>query len=180
MKTYRTQFLITLVVILGNYVNGFAQDTKIAVVDANYIMASIAQAQTPEYVSAQENVQLYGQKLQEDLQIKIQTLQQEAGELEASIGTMTEEAANQAVQEFRQRELELQQEQQNAQNKLAQKEAEELEPIYKMIEEAIIGIVSEQGYSHVLRKEALLYEPPNADISNEVLNRMGVSPASNE
>lgn len=143
-----------------------AQETKVAVADVNYIMANVAQAQVPEFMNAQENIQLYGEKLQDDLAI----LYRELEELTQKEGVTQEE--------LQQKELEFQQAQQNAQNKLAVKENDELQPIYKMIEEAMLGIISEQGYTYVMRKEALLYELPGIDISNEILSRMGITPVS--
>lgn len=163
--------ILSVVFFLSCLVTLQAQDVKVAVADVNYIMANIAQAQVPEFMNAQENIQLYGEKLQEELGTKYQALEQLAA-------TYGQNPTQEQIQELQQKELEFQQEQQNAQNKLAQKENDELQPIYKLIEDAMLGIINEQGFTFVLRKEALLYEMPGTDISNEILTRMGLTPIS--
>jgi len=174
MKSMKqTLFIISFLLLGINLTQG--QDVKIGVVDANYIMAQIAKAELPLYKTAQANVETYGKKLEEEIQRKVQEFQQQAQTYEAGAANMTEEGLRKAQQDLAQREQEIRQFQQEAQIKLQQKEAEELEPIYQEIQEIINAIAQEQSFTHILRKEVLLYEPADADISDEILSRMGVN-----
>lgn len=153
----------------------FAQ--KIGYVDAAYLMANISEAKYSKYVIAQENLQLFGKKLEEEFQRKGAEFKQMMDEYEASAATMTETARKDKEEKLQKMQTDLQQFQQQAQQDIQRKEQEELKPVYDDIQTAINQIAAEQSFAFILSKDSLLFaSSPESDISREVLKKMNITP----
>jgi len=89
---------------------------------------------------------------------------------------MTEQVRAEKEQELQGLQQSLQKFQQDAEQSITRKQQELYQPLYEKIQNAIDKVAEENGYTHVLRAEALLYisDEKTGDISEKVLNKLGV------
>ena len=89
---------------------------------------------------------------------------------------MTEQVRAEKEQELQGLQQSLQKFQQDAEQSIARKQQELYQPLYEKIQGAIDKVAAENGYTHILRMEALLYiaDEETGDISELVLNKLGV------
>jgi outer membrane protein len=153
----------------------FAQNpVKIGYFDYSYVIT-----QLPEAKAADADLKAYAEKLQKDLQAKENELRakyeryMKEGE---KMAPPTREALEKEIQTGQQN---LQEFQQKAEADVAKKQEALLRPINEKLEKTLKEVAKENGFTFVLRKEALLYEPedPTLDVSVLVLKKMGITPA---
>lgn len=168
------QSLVCAVLLLIS-LESFAQNpVKIGYFDYNYVIT-----QLPEAKAADADLKAYTEKLQKDLQAK-------EGELRAKyerymkegekMPAPTREALEKEIQTGQQN---LQEFQQKAEADVSKKQEALLRPINDKLEKTLKEVAKENGFTYVLRKEALLYEPEDAtlDVSALVLKKLGITPA---
>jgi outer membrane protein len=153
----------------------FAQNPlKIGYFDYSYVIT-----QLPEAKAADADLKAYTEKLQKDLQAKESELRakyerymKEGDKMAAP----TREALEKEIQTGQQN---LQEFQQKAEADIAKRQEALLRPINEKLEKTLKEVAKENGFTYVLRKEALLYEPedPTLDVSVLVLKKMGITPA---
>jgi outer membrane protein len=172
MKNLKSIFLAILVMIS---LESVAQNAvKIGYFDYGYVIT-----QLPEAKAADADLKAYTEKLQKDLQNK-------EGELKAKyerymregekMAAPTREALEKEIQTGQQQ---LQEFQQKAEADITKKQAALLGPINDKLEKTLKEVAKENGFTYVLRKETLLYEPEDAslDVSILVLKKLGITPA---
>lgn len=158
-----------------------AQDNvKIGFVDTDYILT-----QMPEAKQIQSELQAYQRQLMNKINATMQGFQQQYQQYQQSAGTMTEQARQEKEAELQELQQQIQQDQQQAQISLQRKEAELLEPVYEKIQNNIDKVAEANNYSHIFSSNiagnpVLLYvkNQEQADISDMVLEAMGITPAS--
>lgn len=158
-----------------------AQDSpKIGFVDTDYILT-----QMPEAKQIQSELQAYQRQLMNKINATIQGFQQQAQQYQQTAGTMTEQARQEKEAELQELQQQIQQDQQQAQLSLQQKEGELLEPVYEKIQSNIDKVAETNGFTHIFSSNVagnpiLLYvkDQDSADISDMVLQAMGITPAS--
>ncbi|NIK73836.1 outer membrane protein [Thermonema lapsum] len=145
---------------------------KIGYFDLNYVLP-----QLPDFKVAQSELQSYQNKLEEDFKAKQQELQAKYQKYLNEGASMPEPTRQALEKELGSLQEQLQEFQSSAAESIQKKENALLAPIYKKIEEAIVAVAKENGYTYILRREALLYEPEDGagDISDLVLKKLGVS-----
>lgn len=164
---------ITLVgvVTLGNVTQVNAQ-TKLGYFDTNYVLSKL-----PDFKKAQSAIKIYTQQIQKESQKKQGELQakfQEYDKLRKDPKTLPAilKAREDEIQRLRQ---ELQQFQQAAQQQVVQKENAILTPIYRKIQTSIDKVAKANNFGMVIKKEAMLFELSEGNISDLVLKDLGVT-----
>lgn len=168
------QSLVCAVLLLIS-LESFAQNpVKIGYFDYSYVIT-----QLPEAKAADADLKAYTEKLQKDLQAKENELRakyeryMKEGE---KMPAPTREALEKEIQTGQQN---LQEFQQKAEADVSKKQDALLRPINDKLEKTLKEVAKENGFTYVLRKEALLFEPEDAslDVSVLVLKKLGITPA---
>ena len=110
------------------------------------------------------------------IQQKYEDFQAQVAEYQQNAPSMTEQVRAEKEQELQGLQQSLQKFQQDAEQSITRKQQELYQPLYEKIQNAIDKVAEENGYTHVLRAEALLYisDEKTGDISEKVLNKLGV------
>ncbi len=147
---------------------------KIGVFDANAALPKL-----PEVKRLEQELKTYSEKLREGIEKLQLDLQKTAQEMEAAV-----EAPEARRKELAARAQELQSQlvkaQQDAQEQYANKRDQLLQPIYDSLEAKIKEVATQENYTYVLRIEASLMEPEQYNITEKVLQKMGVDTTASE
>jgi outer membrane protein len=142
---------------------------KIGFFDANAVIP-----QLPAYKQAASDIQVYSEMLKKEIEKIAAAVQKIAQEIEQGNLTDAQKKAKEAEgQKLMQQYQELQQ---SAQGKLRDKENKLMEPIYKALQEKINEVAKEGSYTFIFKMESSLQEPADANISDAVLKKFGVTP----
>ncbi|HAS42559.1 MAG TPA: hypothetical protein DCS93_18915 [Microscillaceae bacterium] len=159
------------VAVLGNVTESLAQ-TKLGYFDTNYVLSKL-----PEFKKAQTAIKTYTEQIQKEAQKKQAELQakfQEYDQLRKKQGTPPA-ILKSREEEIQRLQQELQQFTQAAQQQVVKKENAILTPIYRKIQTSIEKIAKANNYAMVMKKEAMLFELPQGNISDLVLKDLGVA-----
>jgi outer membrane protein len=129
------------------------------------------------YKKAKSEVEAYGAQLKKVLEKKQKDLQTYYTTVSAAVkeGTMTPKEQQEAEAKLQKMQSELQAEAQSADQKLAEKEAELVKPIYKKFNEAVAKVAKENKYMYVLDKQLLLYSIGGIDATEKIRTALGIS-----
>ncbi|MBK6267026.1 OmpH family outer membrane protein [Marivirga sp. S37H4] len=165
--------VLVMILALGFVFNAYAQNTKIGFTNADYVLSLM-----PESKEVESQVSAYEKQFTNSIQQKYQDFQAKVADYQQNAPTMTEEVRATKEQELQALQQSLQKFQQDAEQSIVKKQQELFEPIYEKIQTAIDKVAEENGYTHVLRAEALLYisDEKTGDISDLVLRKLGVEP----
>lgn len=163
-----------LIVLVAGLLTGLsaAQAQKYGYFDVNYVVP-----QMPEFKQAESELKVYEKQLQDELQSKRKTFDEKYKALEAGAATMTDPVKESKVKELQTLEQQILEFQQSAQQKYQEKSAQKLEPIYAKLEKTLADFAKEGGYTYIFKKEALLFELPEYNVSDLVLKKLGITPA---
>ncbi|MFW5726452.1 MAG: OmpH family outer membrane protein [bacterium] len=141
----------------------------------------------PETKQIQSELQAYQRQLSNKINATAQGLQQQFAQYQQEAQNMTEQARQEKEEELQALQQQIQQDQQQAQLSLQRKEQELLAPVYDKIQLNIDKVAEQEGFTHILSSDVagnaiLLYvkNSEEADISDEVLKTMGITPAAAE
>lgn len=152
---------------------------KIGYADVDYIVSKM-----PELGGVTGELQALGQQLQNqqqsvmaEYQVKLQDYQQRAS-------IMTADEKQSAEQDLTNRQRQIREFEQNAQNSLLKKRADMMKPLYAKVGSTIEAVAKENAYSHVLNGrvngvDVVLYASNNFDVTDLVLKKMGVAVDAN-
>ena len=162
---------LILILALGLFYTASAQETKIGFTNADYVLSLM-----PESKEVQSQIEAYEKQFSNSIQQKYQDFQAQVAEYQQNAPTMTEQVRAPTEQELQGLQQSLQKFQQDAEQSIARKQQELYQPLYEKIQNAIDKVAEENGYTHILRAEALLYisDEEAGDISELVLNKLGV------
>jgi len=166
--------------ILGTFIILFslaniATAQRYAYVDTQYILESV-----PEYNEAQEELNKMSENWVKDVEAKFNLVQTKRNEFEAEKILLPEEIKKQRLAEINTLETqakELQKRIFGVGGDLFTQREQLIKPIQDQIFNAIQAIASERNFAFVFDKanqSNLLYADPKYDISNQVLNKMGI------
>lgn len=176
----RTLFSTILFALL--LTTSFAQTTpvaqKIGYADWDYIFS-----QMPEFKSVDTELKAHSAQLQSQLEAKSRDFETKYRAFQNMPATTPD-----AIRADKQRELEamnesIQKFQTDAQTSYQKKQNDLMEPVFSKVGKAIEAVAQEQGYTFIINPQLLqggdilLYSDPKFDISNDVLKKMGVTPA---
>ncbi len=143
------------------------QAQKIAHLNSMELLSSLT-----EWKAAEKQLETYASQLQKDLEAKEKKLVADYQSFMQRVeqGGVTPVEQQQKADDFRKRQMELEQEQMGAQQKLMKKEQELSEPIKDKVVVAIEAVAKAEGYTYVLDMSvgSVLYADPGADITTQV------------
>jgi len=151
---------------------------KYGYVDTQYILESV-----PEYGTAQEELNKLSEQWQKEIEEKFGLVDKKQREFETEAILLPEEIKKQRqkeIDELRLGAMELQKQRFGVGGDLFKKREELIKPIQDRIFEAIQQVAVERQYSFVFDKanqSNLLYADPKFDISDAVLQKMGIKVA---
>ena len=174
----RNKFLIALFAFIGLAMSNVNAQQKIGYISLDYILAQMPEAKQVETELTATKTQydnMYQAKAK-DFQAKLANYEKNGATMDAVIKTDTEkelQGLQAAIQEFGQ----------TSQTSLQKKQAQLLQPLLKKIEDNMHASAKENGYAFVFNYDAgqgttpiVLHAPDDANISDLILKRMGVTP----
>lgn len=163
---------ITVLLVLAAVISVQAQD-KIG-----YISSSAILELMPATKTAQETLQNFG-KQKETTLADLQTQYKNAVDsYKANVGTMTEVVRQTREQEIANWEVKIQEYYQKSQQELAEKERELLNPVIKIVQDAVNKVAKAEGYTYVIDTDAgvgfVIYKDETRDLMNKVKVELGL------
>lgn len=161
-----------------------AQD-KIAYADIQLILAYM-----PETKTMGETLETYGKKLEETIKPKMEYFQQKRIELEEwakANQSASEQDLNAKIKELNLENLqkEVQQASADAEQKLAKKQADLMEPITGKLQGAVKDVAAAGGYTVVINKtdgsgvSIVLHGPEDRDLTKQIMQKLGIKVPEN-
>lgn len=153
---------------------------KYACVNTDYILRSM-----PEYTQALNKVNRYIEEWQQELSNKQQEIDELRQQYQQEAYLLPDNLKQRRQDEIHNKETELrtlQRQRFGAGGDLEQKRAEMLKPVQDRIYNAIERVAREKSYAFVLDKAqsaTVIYVSEKYDISNQVLELMGIKPGAN-
>ena len=146
MKHLKTLLFAVALIVGTSFVNA---QSKIAHINTQELVNAM-----PDMKIAQAELEKMAKTFQTDIQSMGTEYQNKMKQYEAEASTQTQEENAKRAQEVGTMENTIRQYQANAQQELAKKEAELLEPIYKKAKDAIVKVAKAQGFQYVLDSTA--------------------------
>ncbi len=161
--------LFTLIALFTTTTVGFAQ--KLGHVNSNEILSIM-----PEKVQAEKDFQTYTSQLEEQLQKMSKELQAKYSDYQTNQANMSEPIKKAKENEIRDMESRIQEFRAGAEEDLAKKENELLEPIITKVKVAIEEVAKEGQYTYIFDSSAgiLLYAKDSEDIMSKVKKKLGL------
>jgi outer membrane protein len=174
----RNKFLIALFAFFAlASVNASAQQ-KIGYISLDYILSQMPEAKQVE-------TELTTTKTQYDnmYQQKVKDFQTKLADYEKNAATMADVIKADKEKELQGLQGQIEEFRQNSSTSLQKKQAQLLQPLLKKIEDNMHGVAKENSFAFVFNYDAgqgttpiVLHAPDDANISDLVLKRMGVTP----
>jgi outer membrane protein len=174
----RNKFLIALFAFIGLAMSNANAQQKIGYISLDYILAQMPEAKQVETELTATKTQydnMYQAKAK-DFQTKLAAYEKDGATMDAVIKADKEkelQGLQAQIQEFGQ----------TSQTSLQKKQAQLLQPLLKKIEDNMHAAAKENGYTFVFNYDAgqgttpiVLHAPDDANISDLILKRMGVTP----
>lgn len=167
--------LLAILVSAASYTHAENQPLRIAYIKLDYVMRNL-----PDTKQAETDLKAFAMELENKLQSKATVLQEEYDSLNKGGVTMTEEARKKKEANFHRLRADFENFQREYQSLLENKHVELVSPIRAKIQQKIEEIAKEQKFDYVFNTsvgtelDIVLYGKPEFDLSNLVLNRLGV------
>ncbi|MCU0443714.1 MAG: OmpH family outer membrane protein [Microscillaceae bacterium] len=145
---------------------------KIGYFDANVVIP-----QLPDYKKAESEMAVFRKMLETDLGNKRKMIEKIAGEMQ-NTPNMPEATRKAKEAEGQKLVQQYQEAEQGFQSKLQEKYLKLMEPLNKQVQDKINEIAKESNYTFIFKMEASLYEPNDANVSDAILKKFGVTPAT--
>ena len=174
----RNKFLIALFAFIGLAVSNVNAQQKIGYISLDYILAQMPEAKQVE-------TELTATKTQYDnmYQAKAKDFQAKLADYEKNGASMDAVIKADKEKELQGLQAQIQEFGQTSQTSLQKKQAQLLQPLLKKIEDNMHAAAKENGYAFVFNYDAgqgttpiVLHAPDDANISDLILKRMGVTP----
>ena len=174
----RNKFLITLFAFIGLAMSNVNAQQKIGYISLDYILAQMPEAKQVE-------TELTATKTQYDnmYQAKTKDFQAKLADYEKNGATMDAVIKADKEKELQGLQAQIQEFGQTSQSSLQKKQAQLLQPLLKKIEDNMHASAKENGYAFVFNYDAgqgttpiVLHAPDDANISDLILKRMGITP----
>lgn len=174
----RNKFLIALVAFVGLAVANVNGQQKIGYISLDYILAQMPEAKQVE-------TELTATKTQYDnmYQSKVKDFQAKLADYEKNGATMADVIKADREKELQGLQGSIEEFRQNSSTSLQKKQAQLLQPLLKKVEENMHAAAKENGYAFVFNYDAgqgttpiVLHAPDDANISDLILKRMGITP----
>jgi len=162
--------IVIVLLFLFTAVNVQSQ-TKVGIIDADYILA-----QLPEIKAVEDGLKTYNTELQEELQSTIKKYEELIKDYQATNTTLPEDQKAAKENEIIGMENDIQNFRQKATVLMQLKRNELTKPLYDKIDGAMKQVITEQKYTQIINANAnsLAYADPNYDITDAVLAKLGI------
>jgi outer membrane protein len=155
-----------------------------AQVKIGFIYQEKIYSQMPEAKQVEEDLKTTEKQYQTLIQSKIKDFQDKAAVYEKMPANTSDIIKQDKEKELQNLQTSIQEFQQNAQTSIQKKQAQLLQPIVKKIEENMHAVAKENAYTFVFNNyepgtganPVVLHFPEEADISDLVLKKMGITP----
>lgn len=151
---------------------------KIGYTNVDYVLS-----QMPESKQIEADLKAYSGQLDQQLQSKYKDYQTKLEAYQKGGAAMTDVVRADKEKELQTLQSSIQDFQKSADQSLQQKQQQLLKPALDKLQKAIDDVAKEAGYSYVFNSDAgygttpvLLHAPEDANISDLVLKKMGVTP----
>ena len=174
----RNKFLIALIAFVGLAIANVNAQQKIGYISLDYILAQMPEAKQVE-------TELTATKTQYDnmYQSKVKDFQAKLADYEKNGTTMADVIKADREKELQGLQGSIEEFRQNSSTSLQKKQAQLLQPLLKKVEENMHAAAKENGYAFVFNYDAgqgttpiVLHAPDDANISDLILKRMGITP----
>lgn len=180
MKRNILKLVVVAILISAGSIQGMAQN-KIGYVNLDYILAFM-----PEMKTANSSLQVYQQKLEEDLQKRQGYLETKYQDYVA----LAQEGASQEVlkpmeEELQRLDAEVKQKVAESEQKLAQKRATLMAPLSEKIQKEIDALAAEEGFDLILNSvdgtgnSIVLFSKEGTELSEKLMKRLGITVPEN-
>ena len=174
----RNKFLIALFAFISLATANVNAQQKIGYISLDYILAQMPEAKQVE-------TELTATKTQYDnmYQSKVKDFQGKLADYEKNGATMADVIKADREKELQGLQGSIEEFRQNSSTSLQKKQAQLLQPLLKKVEENMHAAAKENGYAFVFNYDAgqgttpiVLHAPDDANISDLILKRMGITP----
>jgi outer membrane protein len=174
----RNKFLIALFAFFGLAMSNVNAQQKIGYISLDYILAQMPEAKQVE-------TELTATKTQYDnmYQAKVKDFQAKLADYEKNGTTMDAVIKADKEKELQGLQGQIEEFRQTSSTSLQKKQAQLLQPLLKKVEDNMHAAAKENGYAFVFNYDAgqgttpiVLHAPDDANISDLILKRMGVTP----
>lgn len=161
---------VTLIALVLMSMTSFAQQIKIAYIDANALVAAM-----PETLEAQKQLQTKQADVEKEFANMQQQYQSMVEEFQSKESTYTDIVKNAKIKEIENLQQRIRQFAEIAQQELEKSNQEMMKPIVEKARKAIEEVAKANGFTYVIAKEALIYTAPNAqDLLPLVKTKLGI------
>ncbi len=174
----RNKFLIAIFAFVVLATSNINAQQKIGYISLDYILAQMPEAKQVE-------TELTATKTQYDnmYQSKVKDFQAKLADYEKNGATMADVIKADREKELQGLQGSIEEFRQNSSTSLQKKQAQLLQPLLKKVEENMHAAAKENGYAFVFNYDAgqgttpiVLHAPDDANISDLILKRMGITP----
>ena len=174
----RNKFLIAIFAFIVLATSNINAQQKIGYISLDYILAQMPEAKQVE-------TELTATKTQYDnmYQSKVKDFQAKLADYEKNGATMADVIKADREKELQGLQGSIEEFRQNSSTSLQKKQAQLLQPLLKKVEENMHASAKENGYAFVFNYDAgqgttpiVLHAPDDANISDLILKRMGITP----
>lgn len=160
-------FVISIVLISAS---SMAQ-SKIGTIDAEYIIS-----QMPEMNQVNQDLETYGSELQTDMENNIKEYEALVKVYQEGNKDFTDEDKRTKENEIISLENDIKGFRQKANVMMQMKRSELTEPLYGKVNEAMITVISEEGFTHILHAGSndLAFSAEESDITGKVIEKLGL------
>lgn len=176
MQKYFKNYILLLLIAAGSIIPAQAQ--KIGFADLELILAFM-----PEAAAIDRDLQSYSEQLQKSIQTKEAYLQTKFEEFQAEIAAGGENFPQTRIQEMegevQKLQLELQQSQADAEQKLMIRRQDKLNPILDKVQRAIDTLAEEEGYTYIFNATSggtsmVLFAGEQYNVTKTLMERLGI------
>lgn len=161
------RILIFSILLLGMQ-NLMAQGVKIGFIHSDTVLMSM-----PEYEGARKQIETYSNQLSAQLQSKGAEFEEKARDFEQNSASWTDIVVADKRDELARMETNIRDFQQQAENKLREKENTVMSPLYDKIEAAIKEVATEDGYDYVTPRQIFLFVNNQHNLTGKVIAKLG-------
>ncbi len=174
----KNKFLIALLAFFALATANVNAQQKIGYISLDYILAQMPEAKQVE-------TELTTTKTQYDnmYQQKVKDFQTKLADYEKNAPTMADVIKADREKELQSMQSSIEEFRQNSSTSLQKKQGQLLQPLLKKIEDNMHAVAKENGYAFVFNYDAgqgttpiVLHAPDDANISDLILKKMGVTP----
>jgi len=163
---------ITVLLVFAAVISVQAQD-KIG-----YISSSAILELMPATKTAQASIQSFGKQKEAQLEDLQNQYKNKVENYQANAATMTAIVRQTHEQEIAQWELKIQEVYKKSQQELAEKERELLNPVIKVVQDAVNEVAAAEGYTYVIDTDAgvgfVIYKDESRDLMSKVKTKLGL------